>query len=152
MNEKLSEILDFAIEREYEAAKFYKELQASVKEQASKEILKEFEIMELGHAKMLEGFKSRGETGVEKFNPKKVQDLKLADYMVEPQASKETNYQEAIVIAMKREEAARDLYAKMAEQAEDPAVKGLFTRLADEEANHKHRLELVYDDEILYEN
>lgn len=152
MNEKMREILDFAIEREYEAAKFYKELQSNVKHQASKEILKEFEIMELGHAKMLEGFKSKGETGVEQFNPKKVQDMKLSEYLVAPEVGKETTYQDAIVLAMKREEAARDLYQKMADQSDDPAVKGLFTRLADEEANHKHRLETVYDDEILYEN
>ena len=146
---KLMEIIDFAIEKEYEAAKFYKDLQVIAKYDSSKDMLKSLESIELGHAAILKDFKN---IGIEKFNPIKVQDLKISDYMVMPEQNGELLYQDVIVLAMKREEAAKNLYLNLSEQTIDDKAKNMFIKLAGEEARHKSMLETMYDEEILKEN
>ena len=44
------------------------------------------------------------------------------------------------------------LYSDLAELTTDPAQKGIFLQLAQEEARHKLRFEIEYDDFILQEN
>jgi rubrerythrin len=145
-NEKLMEIIDFAIEKELEAAKFYKDLQKIVKFDSSRNMLRDFELMEEGHAEKLRNYKHEG---IEKFNPSKSIDLKIGDYMVMPEQSGELLYQDVLVLAMKKEEAAKNLYLKLADNSIDINVKNLFLKLAEEEARHKSLLETMYDEEIL---
>jgi rubrerythrin len=148
LKEELVEVIKYAIERELEAADFYKDLQTKVKIQASKEMLKTFEKMELGHADIL---KNLDLNKIELYKPEKVNNLKLSDFMVEPVTHEEMTFQEILVIAMKREEAANKMYLYLAESTDDDRVKNLFLKLATEEAKHKLQLETMYDEEINYE-
>lgn len=147
--ERINEILDFAIEREYEAAGFYKELQSKVQSDSSIEMLVDFEKMELGHAHKLEKFKKEG---IDKFKNKEVSDLKLSDYLVRPELTEKMTFQDVLVVAMKREETAKKLYEALAAESDDLAVRQLFIKLASEEAQHKLLLETLYDDQINWEN
>jgi len=147
-SEKLNEVLKFAIENELAAAEFYRDMQSKVKIQASKVMLKEFEQMELGHADILKNLDLHK---IENYNPPKISNLKLSDYMVEPTIQDELSYQDVLVIAMKREEAATKMYNDLAAQAENTIVKNMFLKLAAEEARHKLQLETIYDEEINYE-
>jgi rubrerythrin len=61
-------------------------------------------------------------------------------------------YQDIVIIAMKREEASRNLYADLAERFAGSDTGALFSRLSAEEAEHKLRFEKIYDDEILKDN
>ncbi len=146
---KFEEVIDFAIEREYEAANFYKELQSTVRQNSSKKMLEELEQMELNHAEILKNFT---EEGVEEFEPPKIKDLKLSDYMVKTIPNSEMTYQEVLVTAMKREEASKKLYTALANEADNEKTKNLFLKLASEESKHKLQLETLYDDEIYQEN
>ena len=79
----------------------------------------------------------------------KVQDLKIADYVVETEPKPDMDYRDALVLAMQKEKAAFKLYTALAAASEDEALKSLFLSLAQEEAKHKLRFELEYDDNVL---
>jgi rubrerythrin len=62
------------------------------------------------------------------------------------------DYQEALILAMKKEKSAFKLYSDLAKIVLEDNLKSLFLMLAQEEAKHKLRFELEYDREILKEN
>ena len=62
---------------------------------------------------------------------------------VEPYAK--MNYVDLLVVGMKKEEAARKLYADLAAMTQTQELRDTFLRLAQEEAEHKVRFELEYD-------
>jgi len=146
--DKLSEILKFAIDREIEAAEFYRNLKERISNVPAKTMLDEFEKMELSHADLL---KTMDINQVSNYNQQKVNNLKLSDYMVEPVLHEESSFQDILVVAMIREEAAAKLYSELSNQAENTNVKNLFLKLADEELKHKLSLETLYDEKINYE-
>jgi rubrerythrin len=82
----------------------------------------------------------------------KVRDLKIADYLVDVKPSATMSYQDALILAMKKEKAAFRMYTKLAEKAENPDVKAVFLNLAQEESKHKLAFEVEYDEYILKEN
>ena len=145
---ELLEVIKFAIERELEAADFYRNLQGKVNIQSSKEMLRDFEKMELGHADIL---KNLDLNKLELYKPEKVANIKISDYMVEPTTNGEMTFQDILVLAMKKEEAANKMYTDLANYSEDDIVRNLFLKLAAEEAKHKLQLETIYDEEINYE-
>ena len=61
------------------------------------------------------------------------------------------SFQDALVLAMKREKKAFKLYHDLSEIAPND-LKDTFLALAQEEAKHKLRIELEYDNVILTEN
>ncbi len=150
MNRKnFDKIIDFAVEREKAAVVFYRELQGKAKFEAQKEMLKEFEEMEKGHITVLENIRKKGFVKIEQ---KEVQDLKISDYTVSIEPYDDMDYQDILIIAMKREESATKLYKDMAARFQGTDIQKLFLRLSAEEAGHKLRFEKLYDDDILKEN
>ncbi|CAK0779854.1 hypothetical protein CCP3SC15_6990002 [Gammaproteobacteria bacterium] len=55
-------------------------------------------------------------------------------------------------MAMKKEKAAFKLYTDLAASTDDVGVRNTLLALAQEEAKHKLRFEIEYDDQILVEN
>lgn len=147
--ETFDDVIQFAIAREIEAAQFYKDMANRTKYDSSIILFLELEKMELGHAEYLRNIQKEGK--VDATIPK-VHDLKISDYMETPVANEGTTYQEAIILAMKREKAACKLYTDLANEFSDTDTKNLFLRLAAEESKHKLQLETLYDEEILMEN
>jgi len=147
--DKFNEVIDFAIDGEKDAVKFYQDLQTRVKFNAQKEMLKEFENMEKGHIVILENMRERE---FQDITLKKVQDLKISDYLVEKKFSDDMDYQDILIIAMKKEDAAEKLYQDLSNRVDDEDAKKLFLRLAQEEAEHKFKFETLYDEHVLREN
>jgi len=147
----VEEILDFAISEEIGAYKFYTDLAAKVDKVWVKKILEDFAKEELGHRAKLEAVK-RGHTFVP--SEKAVMDLKIGDYLVDvdPNQYKVLDYQQALIIAMKKEKSAFKLYSDLSTKTDNEDLQELFKALAQEEAKHKLRFELEYDDIILNEN
>jgi len=146
----INEILDFAINEEQKAVDFYNQLAEKVTRQEMKDIFYQYSLEEIAHKQKLEAVKAG-----EKFNlrSKKVIDLKISDFILDIDIDKkEFTYQEALIIAMKKEKLAYKLYLELSEYAEDKDTKKLFLMLANEEANHKLRFEIDYDRDILSEN
>jgi len=142
-------ILDFAIEKEEEAAEFYKSLAAKMDREQMKAVFEGFAQEEMGHKAKLLAVKDGHRLVI---SEKNIADLKIGDYLVEPPTKEEMSYQDALIVAMKAEKAAYVLYNGLAEAADDAKVRELFLTLAQEEARHKLRFEVEYDDVILQEN
>ena len=145
----VDEILEFAIGNEEKAAEFYAELAGKVKTAQMRAVFEGFAREEQGHKAKLEGVKLSGSLAPAS---KKVMDLQLADYLVDAQPTDDMDYQQALTLAMKQEKAAFKLYNDVAAVADDPEISSLFQFLAQEEAKHKLRFEIEYDDYILTEN
>ncbi|MBN2049600.1 MAG: ferritin family protein [Spirochaetales bacterium] len=144
------EILSFAIEREKEAAAFYRGLQEKAGFKSMKTMLFELEAMEMGHITVLEGLEKKELRDLE---PKKVTDLKISEYLVTPEKPEaEMDYQDILILAMKREEASFRLYTNLASRVSGTDTEKLLLRIASEEAGHKLRFESLYDEHILKEN
>lgn len=150
-NDHFNEIIDYAVEKEQEAVEFYQYLQKQAKFSAQRKMLEELENMEKGHIQILENIRCKG---FEKLQPKKekIEDLKISNYMVEKELGENMDYEDILIIAMKREEASYNLYTDLAMNFEHEETSQLFQRLAAEEAAHKHKFEVLYDEDILKDN
>lgn len=147
----MNAILDFAIEREQEAVDFYTSLAETTDNAALKKTLTAFAGVELKHKEKLQAAQAE-EVSLADEGEKGVVDLKIADYMVDVQPSPDMTLQDALVIAMKREKAAMDLYADLAEIVSNPSLKALFNKLAREERTHKLSFETAYEDHFMSDN
>jgi len=145
----VQEVLDFAIEKEEEARQFYLEWSKKLENQNLREQFVIFAGEENKHKEKLQRVKS-GST----FKPsaKQVTDLKIVDYLVDIVATPEMDYQEALIVAMRREKASFKFYNDLAAISEDESLRQTFLALAQEEAKHKLRLETEYEKEIYTEN
>ena len=145
----IDDVLDFAIQKEQEAHDMYMGLAANLARPEMKAVFEQFAQEELGHKAKIEAVKLGGEL---KAIEEKVQNLKIADYLVDIEPSPSMTYQEALIIAMQAEKRAYLLYNDLAEKAEDGALVELFLTLAQEEAKHKLRFEIEYDENVMTEN
>ncbi len=143
----LNEIIDFAIEREKEAAEFYESLAEEESMSGTREMLKEFADVEKVHQSMLENLKSgKVDETLAGYKLKWIPDMKRSDYVVDMAYQKGMAYNEILMIAMKREENALKLYNELLKKAESDEMKKVFKILCQEEAKHKLSLETLYDD------
>jgi rubrerythrin len=146
----VSQILDFAIKKEEEAAQFYNNLAAKMGQQHVAEVFRSFALEELGHKEKLLAVK-KGDTSL--LDQRRVADLGIGDSLVEIALSPDIEYKQALIVAMKAEKAAFRLYHDLASTTDDPDLKGVLLTLAqEEEAKHKLRFEIEYDDVFLREN
>jgi rubrerythrin len=143
------EILDFAIKNEEEAAQFYTDLAEKAELTSMRKVFEDFAREEKGHRAKLMGVKTSG-----KMEPVTTQitDLKVGDYLVDVEPGPNMDIQQALILAMKQEKAAFKLYTDLAAAAPDEELRGLLLALAQEEAKHKLRFEVEYDECILTEN
>ena len=109
-------------------------------------VFTDFSREEQGHKKKLVAIKEG-----KRFRPSKqtIQNLKIGDYLVEVTPGPNVTYQEALIIAMKKEKAAFRLYHDLASSTDNQELRSLFLSLAQEEAKHKLRFEIEYDNNIL---
>ncbi|MEI7981539.1 MAG: ferritin family protein [Bacteroidota bacterium] len=145
----IDEILDFAIGEEQAAVDFYMMLAERSKSQQSWKVFMEFAAEEMQHKTNLLKVK---ENGTFQLSDLKVKDLKITEYLVDVRPSPDMSYQDALILAMKKEKAAFRMYTELAGQATDPVIRDIFLSLAQEESKHKLRFEIEYDDYILREN
>ena len=145
----VDEILDYAIDQEQQAADFYTTLAGRAEKAGMKEVLLEFAEEEKRHKERLLAVK----TGDHELTPEQeVLDLKISDYLVEVDESDDISYQDALIIAMKRERAAYQLYSDMAEKVPESHLREVLAGLAKEEAKHKLFFESEYDERVLTDN
>jgi len=133
----VDDILDFAIKNEEEAHEFYMELSAKMQNPVMAQVFKDFAQEELGHKKKLLEIKSGKRLVADE---QKVMDLKIADYIVsEVEIKEDMDYQEALLLAMKKEKKAFMMYNALAYKTTYENIKKLFLAMAQEEAKHKLR-------------
>jgi rubrerythrin len=145
----INELLDFAIGEEQAAVDFYLQLASQSKDAQSKKTFISFAEEEMRHKANLISMK---EGGAFSLPDEVVRDLKISEYLVDVKPRPNMPYEDALVLAMKKEKAAFRMYSRLAEHAGDPAIRELLLGLAMEESKHKLRFEIEYDDFVLKEN
>ncbi len=143
------EVVTFAIRKEAEAYNLYTTYSQLAKNPGTKAMFEELAKEEQKHREILEGVEKKD---VSEYKLEKIPDMKISDFMDEQEFSPDTDYASALRLAIKREEFSLRLYNLMAERADDPELKKLFSVLAQEESKHKLRLEGEYDENVLMWN
>jgi len=147
--QNFDEIVQFAIDSEQEAVDAYTTASEIVTRKSVKDMLLGLARQEEMHKRKLQ---SIDRERVESAAIVEVPDLKIADYTDDVTVTPNMGYQDILVVAMKREEKAHNLYTTLASNTGDPVLKKLFELLAQEEAGHKLALEKEYDEHVLTEN
>jgi len=146
---QFDEVVAFAIEKEQEAADAYSTASKIVKRANVSAMLLEFAAEEERHRRKLEEIDP---ARVEDADVADIPDLRISDYSDGVEITEQMDYQDVLSVAMKREEAAHNLYTMLASNTSDGGLRKLFELLAAEEAKHKLALEKEYDEHVLSEN
>ena len=135
------EVMNFAIGAETEAIDFYRMLADFVEKPEMAEVLSGLALQESEHRSKLEAIKA----GRIVMDEEEVGNLGITDHVEDVKPYAKMNYVDLLVVGMKKEEAARKLYADLASIAQTQELQGILLKLAQEEAEHKVRFELEYD-------
>lgn len=137
----IDDILDFAKAREVEAHEFYAALADRVTNDEMREKIQNIAVDELQHQIRLEALQA----GEVDFDNDEVGSLDIAESVNGVEPSAQISYAELLVVAMKREKAAFRLYTNLASLTKNEEHRRTLLALAQEEAQHKLRLEIEYD-------
>lgn len=141
----IDDIVQYAIEKEIEAAEFYTEASTNIRLEGAKKVLQEYAAEERKHEQILKDLKAN-KARISEYKFEKIQDIKRSDFLVELEYQPDMDYVELMRLAMKREEKANELYLKLAQATDNPEHAKFFSMLAQEELKHKTSLENLYDD------
>ncbi|MDH4135308.1 MAG: ferritin family protein [Anaerolineae bacterium] len=143
-------IIQRAIRFEEDAYDFYTGASEMVKLSHVRDMLNELAGEEVKHKEKLEGLLA-GDTEqiVAAKQRQKIQDLKLADYLVAPPLDEGATIQDVLMTAMQREKNSHEFYNLMAGMSASGSARDIFQFLAQEELGHKNKVEVLYDD-IIY--
>lgn len=142
----MSDVVSFAIQKEENAMDFYRKCSQRAKNPGLKQFFEELVEEEQRHRDML---RELDELKLDEIKLKAVEDLKISDYLLDISFRDDITYQEALAMAMKKEEKAHAFYAAWKDKCSGEKTAKLFAILENEEAKHKRKLENLYDEEIL---
>ena len=134
-------ILSIAVEREVESYAFYQKISEKVKDPALKKLFGELAGDEKKHREFLQGFLARDATKFH-FDPRA--DYKVGDGLATPALTADLKPIDGLVIAIKKELEAMQMYTQLAKKSTDVEQQLLFSQLANMETSHKARLEDLY--------
>jgi len=134
-------IISTAIDREVEAYTFYRTISDKVKDAALKKLFGELAGEEKQHREFLQGMLSKDVTKMH-FDAKR--DYKVVNAMPSPPLSADLKPLDGLVLAIKKELEAMQMYTQLAGLSAETEQKFLFTQLANMESGHKSRLEDLY--------
>jgi rubrerythrin len=139
--EEYKKIISLAIDREVEAYTFYKSVADKVKDANLKTLFAELAGEEKKHREFLQDFLSKEGKNL-KFDVKA--DYKVGDSLPTPPITPELKPLEGLILAIKKELEAMQMYTRLAAASTDAQQQMLFTGLANMERTHKTRLEDIY--------
>ena len=148
--------LDIAIRKEQDSYGFYRKAGETVTNMGVREFFKELMNEEIRHEKILTDYRDRI-TAEKKIDPtdlsiRNVKDLGISRTLLSLDMDEDTSIQDALIIAMKREEKAVELFHNLAAVTTEEGLRTLFEKLREEEIKHLKRIETMYDDFIYAEN
>ena len=143
--ESFEDIINFAIEKEKEAAAFYADAAIQEPFAGVREALEEMAEKEKKHQAMLENLGKNKEV-IKEYEFKWIPDMKRSDYMVDLQYEQGMHYTDILRLGMKREEQALKMYSELQKKTDNEEHIKVFKILCQEEAKHKNFLETLYDD------
>ena len=145
--DEYKKIMSLAIDREVEAFAFYRAVSDKAKDKNIKSIFNELAEEEQKHKHTLEGFLTKSP---EKMHFSESSDYKIVDTLPTPPLTADLKPVEGLVIAIKNELEAMQMYTQLANLSTDTEQKFLFNQLANMESGHKARLEDLYTKVIIH--
>ncbi len=134
-------IISSAIEREIEAYTFYRMVSDKAKDKNIKSLFGKLAEEEQGHRHTLESFLTKAP---EKMHFSESQDYKIVDSLPTPPLTADLKPVEGIIIAIKNELEAMQMYTRLANVSADAEQKNVFLGLVKMERGHKSKLEDIY--------
>lgn len=151
MAESINALIDFAIQREKEAQKMYQTYSNVTNNHSLKKLLVSMVDQEKAHERKLLKLKA-GANLEQLFPSKQVEDILIADYLVDVKFSADMDYQDFLILVMKKEDKSVQLYGMLSEKTVNVDIKQIFRSLMEEEKKHKSWAQDRYDLEILTDN
>ncbi|MFC1861405.1 ferritin family protein [Chloroflexota bacterium] len=139
----IGDILEKAICKEIEAQVLYKDISRRINNPAEREAFQELEKQERGHQEHLERY-LRGELKEGGLSNVQVIDYKIAEKLEQAQISPDMALEDAFLLAAQREKTAHEFYIGLAEIHLPGDIKKLLQELAEQELEHKQRVEYLY--------
>jgi len=139
--EDFQKIITDAIDSEVESYTFYKSVSERVKDANLKSLFLELAEDEKGHREYLQGLLLRG---AKEMHFAAVSDYKVTDAIEEPALSVDMKPLDGLILAIKKELHAAQMYTRLAGASADAGQKMIFEQLANMEKGHKARLEDIY--------
>jgi rubrerythrin len=140
------DVVRFAIEKEEKSMAFYQKCADRARNSGIKKFFEDMVREERKHCDLLKGLDAER---LREVKLEKVMDLHISDYLMDVPFREDLTYQEALTLAMKKEEKAHAFYASWQNRCLHKKTESLFQLLAQEERKHKQQLEKMYDDEVL---
>lgn len=142
----MDDVINFAIDKEIKAMEFYQQCADRAKNPGIKKFFEEMVEEEQRHRDLL---KDLNPADLGEIKLPEVENLKISDYLIEVKFHEGLTYQEALTLAMKKEEKAHAFYAAWQDKCMHEKTAKVFEMLAKEELKHKRKIETIYDEEIL---
>jgi len=139
-----AEVISFAVMREEESHEFYRDLAEKTEDPFLKPLFMDFAREELQHKKMLLTIDAEALENMFEKIVKKQSDLGIAKKAERVKPDPQMAFGDALILAMKREDKAFELYSLLAEICEDDDLSILFLGLAREEEQHREKIEKTY--------
>ena len=139
--DEFRKIISFAITCEDEARTYYTAVSEMAKDKNLKDLFRGLAKDEEKHRITLEAFLARSP---ESMHFSESHDYKIVDALPAPSLTIDLKPLEGLVIAVKKELEAMQMYTQMANASKDEAQKNIFLELASMERGHKSRLEDIY--------
>jgi rubrerythrin len=139
-----AEVISFAVMREEESHEFYRDLAEKTTDPFLKPLFADFAREELQHKKMLLTIDADALDKMFEKIVKNQDDLGIAKKVENVKPDPQMAFGDALILAMKREDKAFELYSLLAEISEDDDLSILFLGLAREEEQHRTKIEQTY--------
>ncbi|MEN6518509.1 MAG: ferritin family protein [Methanospirillum sp.] len=139
--EEYRRIISMAIDREVEAYSFYNSVAEKVRDENLKSLFRELAGEETSHREFLQKLLSKD---VASLGFSTTKDYKVGDSIPTPPLTPDMKPVDGLVVAIKKELEAMQMYTALANVSEGAEQKKLFTELATMERGHKTRLEDIY--------
>ena len=149
-SETIESILKKAANKEQGSYLIYKNAASRAKDVQIKTTLSKFAEEELKHKQAIEDF------NIETLSSKEIEIEEtsrqgISEYLTSTDEglSEDSDFNDILVYAAKREKKAFEFYSNMSKQVDDAGLKNLFVWLAQEESKHKEDIEALFW-EIIY--
>jgi len=139
--EDFQKIITNAIDSEVESYAFYKSVADRVEDASLKTLFLDLAEDEKGHREYLQGLLLRD---AKQMHFVAARDYRVTDSLEEPVLSTDMKPLDGLVLAIKKELQAAQMYTQLAAASADAEQQTVFVQLANMEKGHKARLEDIY--------
>ena len=143
MDKSYIEIIEYAINNEFDANHLYRAMSEKIESEGTKKILLEIAQDEVDHADAL---KALIKDGHDQFHNLQKSNAEIMQLSAAISLKKDASLQETLLYAIENENTTFEMYEFLSDNSRSLEAKELFKRLSNFEALHKEKLQKILDD------